>query len=166
MAFDYITSFHQGGYWATKVAERLQCQGVACYAPPVEIARTSEERQHMTRHEKDIVFSWTHIPLEVKSSSREFNDDINHYPYDSLFVDTVSGYDNKAITPMAYVMVSQPLGGMVCVSPSSYDAWEKVHRFDRQREISDWFYSAPKNMLIPFNMLVEYLLIQQNEAKK
>lgn len=120
----------------------------------------------MTRHEKDIVFSWTHIPLEVKSSSREFSDDINDYPYDSLFVDTVSGYDNKAITPMAYVVVSQPLGGMVCVSPSSYDAWEKVHRFDRQREIPDWFYSAPKNMLIPFNMLVEYLLIQQNEAKK
>ena len=164
MTFDYTSSFYIGGYWATKVADRLQDSGINCYAPPINIAQNNQEREHMTLHEQDIVLSWTHHPIEVKSSSRDFTENIIDYPYETLFVDTVHGYDSKKIKPLAYVIVSQKSDAMVCISPRSSNNWERVNRFDHQREISDWFYSAPKSSLIPFNALVEHLQVQQKEA--
>ena len=157
MSFDYVSAFHLGGYWATKVAERLNNEGVQCYAPEIQIAKTAAEREHMTKHEKDIVFSWTDSTIEVKSSTRNFTDYVESYPYDSLFVDTVSGYDGKAVTPLAYAIISQEQEGIVCISPSSYLTWTKVKAYDKRREIYETFYSAPKESLIPFNILVEYL---------
>lgn len=155
--FDYTASFFQGGYWSNQIAERLNDMGVACYAPPVQIARTQAEREHMTKNEKDIVFSWTDRPLEVKSSSRVFTDRIIDYPYDSLFVDTVSGYDSKLLPPLAYVIVSQATTDAVVISPHSHGEWSKVERYDRYRKIHEHFYSAPKHCLVPFTVLVDYL---------
>lgn len=166
MSFDYTSSFFQGGHWANKVAERLNHAGVQCYAPPITIAKTREERNEMTKHEKDIVFSWTQMPLEVKSSSRIFGDDIMEYPHDTLFVDTVNGYDSKMVPPISYVIVSQQGEGMVCISPKSKPLWEKVKAFDRHREIYDEFYSAPKEVLMPFASLVDHLRVQAAEATR
>jgi hypothetical protein len=119
----------------------------------------------MTKFEKDIVFDWTGKCLEVKSSTREFTDDVLEYPFDSLFVDTVSGYDAKVEKPLAYVLISQKTRGIVCISPKTYDKWRKVNTFDRKREIMEWFYSAPKSVLQPFDSLVDHLIKIQNESE-
>ena len=157
MAFDYVSSFYEGGKWAKRVAKRLNDNGVNCEATEVKIARNNEERDQMTKFEKDIIFDWSDKCLEVKSSTRDFTDDISTYPFSSLFVDTVSGFDAKAEKPVAYVLISQISGGIVCISPKPYDKWVKVNTFDRKREIMEWFYSAPKDVLIPFSTLVDFL---------
>ena len=162
MSFDYKLSFIQGGHWAERVAQRLRDSGVECYAPEIQIAQTAEERDYMTKHEKDIVFNWTDSTIEVKSSTRNFTDFVEAYPYDSLFVDTVSGYEGKAMKPMAYAIISQQEEGVVCIPPSSYTTWTKVRAYDKHREIWETFYSAPKEALIPFSALVDYLKEHEN----
>ena len=110
MAFNYVESFHIGGFWSKEVAKVLNGRGVKCVAPDVKIAKNDHERDEMTKFEKDIIFDWTDKCLEVKSSTREFTDDVFQYPFDSLFVDTVSGYDAKVDKPLAYVLISQKTG--------------------------------------------------------
>jgi hypothetical protein len=164
MAFNYVESFHIGGFWSKEVAKVLNGRGVRCVAPDVKIAKNNHERDEMTKFEKDIIFDWTDKCLEVKSSTREFTDDVLEYPFDSLFVDTVSGYDAKVEKPLAYVLISQKTRGIVCISPKTYDKWRKVNTFDRKREIMEWFYSAPKGVLQPFDSLVDHLVKIQNES--
>lgn len=157
MSFDYESAFHLGGKWAKKVAARLNHEGVECYAPEIQIAKTAAERNFMTKHEQDIVFPWCDGTIEVKSSTRNFTDLVEAYPYDSLFVDTVSGYDGKAVTPLCYAIISQEQEGIVCIAPSSYATWTKVKAYDKHRKIYETFYSAPKESLIRFSVLVDYL---------
>jgi hypothetical protein len=164
MAFNYVESFHIGGFWSKEVAKVLNGRGVRCVAPDVKIAKNNHERDEMTKFEKDIIFDWTDKCLEVKSSTREFTDDVFQYPFESLFVDTVSGYDAKVDKPLAYVLISQKTRGIVCISPKTYDKWRKVNTFDHKREIMEWFYSAPKGVLQPFDSLVNHLIKIQNES--
>jgi hypothetical protein len=164
MAFNYVESFHIGGFWSKEVAKVLNGRGVRCVAPDVKIAKNNHERDEMTKFEKDIIFDWTDKCLEVKSSTREFTDDVFQYPFDSLFVDTVSGYDAKVDKPLAYVLISQKTRGIVCISPKTYDKWRKVNTFDHKREIMEWFYSAPKGVLQPFDSLVNHLIKIQDES--
>lgn len=164
MAFNYVESFHIGGFWSKEVAKVLNGRGVRCVAPDVKIAKNNHERDEMTKFEKDIIFDWTDKCLEVKSSTREFTDDVLQYPFDSLFVDTVSGYDAKVDKPLAYVLISQKTRGIVCISPKTYDKWRKVNTFDHKREIMEWFYSAPKGVLQPFDSLVNHLIKIQKES--
>ena len=84
-----------------------------------------------------------------------------NYPYQSLFVDTVSSFDNKIVEPLAYVFVSQKTRGLVCLSPKSKSHWHKVQAFDKQRQINELFYSASKDLLISFDDLVAHLLKRQ-----
>lgn len=161
-SFDYISSFYEGGKWAEYVAELLRTQKVRCTAPPIKIAKSQSERDFMTKHERDIVFDWSDICLEVKSSSRSFTDAVDDYPFQSLFVDTVSSFDSKVQKPLAYVFVSQVTGSVICISSKSHVSWRQVERFDKQRQITDFFYSASKHLLIPFDDLVEHLLKHQD----
>ena len=161
MAFDYVKSFYEGGHWAKQVAKRLNDEGVRCEATKVLIAKNYEERDQMTKFERDIIFDWSDKCLEVKSSTRDFTDDINGYPFSSLFVDTVSGFDAKVVKPVAYVFISQKSGGIICISPKSYDQWVQVNAFDSKRLIMEWFYSAPKEVLIPLSVLVNFLKKKQ-----
>ena len=165
VAFDYVSSFYEGGKWAKQVAKRLNDEGVRCEATKVMIAKNNEERDHMTKFEKDIIFDWSDKCLEVKSSTRDFTDDIAQYPFSSLFVDTVSGFDAKVEKPIAYVFISQKSGGMICISPKSYEHWVKINAFDNKRKIMEWFYSAPKETLLTIDVLVSFLLKKQEEAK-
>jgi hypothetical protein len=164
MAFDYVESFRIGGYWSKEVAKVLNNRGIRCEAPDVKIAQNDYERDQMTKFEKDIIFDWSDKCLEVKSSTRDFSDDVLQYPYDSLFVDTVSGFDAKVEKPIAYVLISQKSRGIVCISSKTYNQWRKVHTFDNKRQIMEWFYSAPKKVLQPFDSLVDYLQKLQEES--
>ena len=162
--FDYVSAFKEGGRYAEIVAARLKESGVDCYAPPIQIATNQEEREFMTKYETDIEFYWMERGLEVKSSSRIFTDAVDEYPYETLFVDTVSGFDAKVVKPVAYIFVSQKTGGMVCLSPKTKSSWNKVDAHDSKRNIDDCFYSVSKLMLQSFDSLVSWLLRVQEEA--
>lgn len=161
MTFNYKQSFIDGGRWAEYVAETLRTKGVKCSAPPIKIASNSLEIEQMTKFEKDIVFDWTDECLEVKSSSTIFPANVLDYPFKSLIVDTVSGFDAKVKKPLAYVFVSQATGEMVCVSCKSMWHWGQTTLHDKQRDIDELFYIADKGLLIPFDELVQYLIKQQ-----
>ena len=161
--FDYHAAFREGGKYAEMVAARLQADGIRCYAPAIQIARTQQEREHMTMYETDIVFDWMQQGLEVKSSSRVFGDMVDAYPNETLFVDTVSGFDAKVVKPIAYIFVSQRGGGMVCLSPKTQPSWRRVEAYDRKREINDCFYSVDKGKLQSYEALVKWLT--QNQGK-
>lgn len=154
MKFDYKASFYLGGKYAETVAERLRSDGIDCYAPPIKIARNNEERDYMTKYETDIVLANLQDCLEVKSSSRFFTDDVKSYPYDTLFVDTVSGFNAKVFKPLAYVFVSQKGNGVLCLSPKTKPSWEIVEAYDSVRKITDSFYSVSKEMLQPYSLLL------------
>ena len=162
--FDYHAAFREGGRYAEVVAARLQASGVRCYAPAIQIAQTQEEIDFMTMYETDIEFDWMETGLEVKSSSRIFSDLVDDYPYETLFVDTVSGFDAKVVKPIAYVFVSQETAGMVCLSPKTKSSWQQVEAFDRKREITDRFYSVNKAKLQSFDSLVKWLIQNQREG--
>jgi len=167
-SFDYEASFVLGGKYAELVAKRLRFDDVDCYAPPIKLARNKEERDYMTKYETDIVLNKLPYGLEVKSSSRIFNDDPLSYPYASLFVDTVSGFDAKVFKPLAYVFVSQTGTGMLCLSVKhSQHTWVIKERFDQYRKITDKFYSVPKEMLKPFSLMSGVLVgLQKSQEGK
>lgn len=154
MSFDYEASFVLGGKYAELVAKRLRSDGIGCYAPPIKLARNNEERDYMTKYETDIVLTKLKDYLEVKSSSRFFTDDLQSYPYNTLFVDTVSGFDAKVFKPLAYVFVSQKGNGILCLSPKTKPSWEVREAYDSVRNITDRFYSVSKEMLQPYSLLV------------
>ena len=154
MKFDYKASFYLGGKYAEVVAERLRSDGIDCYAPPIKYARNNEERDYMTKYETDIVLTKLEDCLEVKSSSRFFTDDLKSYPNDTLFVDTVSGFDAKVFKPLAYVFISQKGNGILCLSPKTKSNWRVIEAYDSVRNISDTFYSVSKTMLQPYSLLV------------
>ena len=164
MPFDYHAAFREGGRFAEIVAARLQADGINCFAPPIQIARTQQEREHMTMFETDIVFGWLKQGLEVKSSSRIFGDVAGEYPFDTLFVDTVSGFDAKVVKPVAYIFVSQKGGGMLCLSPKTKPDWKIVDAFDSKRQINDCFYSVHKSKLQTYASLVRWLAQKQREG--
>ena len=162
--FDYHAAFREGGRFAEIVAARLQADGIKCFAPPIQIARTQQEREHMTMFETDIVFDWLQQGLEVKSSSRIFGDVVDEYPFETLFVDTVSGFEAKVVKPVAYVFVSQKGGGMLCLSPKTKPDWKMVDAFDSKRQINDCFYSVDKSRLQTYAALVKWLAQKQGKG--
>ena len=59
MTFDYVTAFKQGGYWSKYVADILQSKGIRCFAPDIQIATTTAEREHMTNTSKILFLTGT-----------------------------------------------------------------------------------------------------------
>lgn len=164
MAYDYIQAFTDGHAYNRRVAEYLRTREIKCHAPELQIAKNTAERRHLTLTEQDIVLEGlTHI-LEVKSSSREFTDDPNDFPYDDTIVDTVSSFEDKLHKPCAYILVSKVTGAMVAIGVSSQPRWKKRTFFDHKQQLTDDFYLANKEDIRHMDDLVEYLLKLQRQA--
>lgn len=52
MAYDYISAFTEGHSYNKIVARYLIDKGVPCTVPELQIAKTRDERRHMTLTEK------------------------------------------------------------------------------------------------------------------
>jgi hypothetical protein len=153
-----------GSKWADYVADYLNSKGVLCEATPMRIAQPPEEIKEFTQTDKDITF--THLPgnLEVKSRNHLFSNIPRNYPYGSIFVDTVSGWEQKQEKPIAVVSVSQINGCMLVCPADTYSTWKKIERFDKYRGYSDVFYTVEKEHLKPMSWLVEKLLKEQEDT--
>ncbi len=62
----------------------------------------------------------------------------------------------KRHKPCAIVLISQLTGGLAVV-PTSTGPWSKCKRYDRDRNISDWFFEVPRSKLATFDDFVEWL---------
>jgi hypothetical protein len=154
--FDYRQSFKLGHSYAQLVADRLNFAGVNAELQPLEFAVNEQDRERFTKHEKDIITPAGVI--EVKSSTRTFNDNPKQYPNPTLIVDTQSGFDRKARPPVAYCMVSQTTRAIVVVPVSSQPRWYVKELYDQHREHYDLFYVVRRDELRTFDQLVWWLL--------
>jgi len=82
--------------------------------------------------------------FEVKSRKLRFTCP-NDFPYDTILVDTVKGWEAKNRKPDAYICVSTFTGKMIVLSSNTHSDWIKVQRYDATRHIQDWFYECPKD---------------------
>ena len=161
--FDNDELFRQkletGHRWARAVAERLQAEGIDARLTPLRWRNSIDDR-HRFRNEQDVVVNTDEgqYVIEVKSRDLDFDEEPSSYPYDTAYVDTVSGWDQKDREPTAVVLVSQLTGGMLVVPVRKTRAhWRKVRNFDRRRSISDWWYEVDKQFLKPMSDLISWL---------
>jgi len=116
--------------------------------------RSSIDEAHKWLGENDLIVGGHYI--EIKSRNEHFVDS-GSFPYDTIFVDTVSGYDAKETKPLAYVMISRPTGSMLCIRGDNPGGWSVERKFDRTRKIWDDFYVCPKGRLQPLDALIHFI---------
>jgi hypothetical protein len=156
MTFDYVASMTQGHTYNEYVADVLRSFNIDCSVPELEIAKTKKDISRMTVNEKDIVLGDGRC-LEVKSRNLVFNDDPISFPYNDLLVDTVSGYEAKAIKPLAYIFVSQKTKRMFALPTYTHSFWKIQKKYDHHRKHEDKFYLATVDLCRPFSALIQHL---------
>lgn len=143
------------GYaWQCFAASFFACNGLSVYLPPMTYRKNLSEAAEWTKHDEDMKINGRVI--EVKSRRERFTHP-DTFPYETAFVDTVSGYEAKDPKPIAYVFVSQSTGSMVCVSSETASKFSISRKHDRVRGIDEDFYTCPRSMLRTMDRLVAYL---------
>jgi len=152
----FFKELREGYEWQKLVAAYFEKSGLNVQMPELTI-RDSFEKAGEYIDTKDLLVNG--YVIEVKSRREGFTT-AKSFPYDTIFVDTVLGYDSKVTKPLAYVMVSRETKAMLCLpSYSKPDYWTQETRFDRVRKINETFYMAPKNKLRSLDALVEQIKI-------
>lgn len=154
--FDYISSMTKGHTYNEYVAQILVSEGISCQVPELEIAQSKSEILRFTLNEKDIILNNGQV-LEVKSRNLAFTNDPSSFPFGTILVDTVSGYEAKEVKPMAYVFVSQKTKGIFALPTYTSGDWTIEKKFDNERKHYDSFYVASLDLCRPFATLVNHL---------
>lgn len=95
--------------------------------------------------------------IEVKSRDVVFYRP-EDFPFETILVDTVAGWEAKDPPPHMVVCVSQKTGSLVALNPrTTKHAWTQERRYDNVRRIEDWFYEAPRELWQPIDKLAEAL---------
>lgn len=152
LMFDYRTSFKKGNAYERYVAKFLMHYGVL----GVHVSETDESKSidYLRRNQKDITVN--DKVLEIKSRNIHFYG-IDDFKYEQIFVDTVYGYEQKAIKPFAYIIVSQQTLRMFWLAGNLPHLWHKRLAWDRERHLQDEFYLADKSLCRPIGELLELL---------
>lgn len=148
----------EGQLWQNHVGNFLRLSGLDVYIPPLTIRESIAEAGEWI-DSKDLVVRGSAIGdqiVEVKARNERFTSP-ESFPYDTIFVDTVSGYDAKKTKPIAYVNISKKTGSMIALPSTSSAGWLTENRFDHVRKIRDDFYLAPKKKFHVIDILVERL---------
>jgi len=158
--FDQLDIGHR---YVLIVGSRLLAAGLTVRAPPSERRQRVEDR-HQWQQDVDLyvgradpALPGTPLAIEVKSRGLQFTGPTD-FPYPTVFVDTVSGWDARRPPPSAVVIVSQQTGAMIVVRGARRGAWRKILTFDRQRRIHDTWYAAPRHTLQAFEEFLDELV--------
>jgi 4-hydroxy-3-methylbut-2-enyl diphosphate reductase IspH len=143
-----------GSQWAEYVAAELNAQGIPCEATEMRVAKTQEEIQEFTENDQDVVLLNGSGHFEVKSRRLSFTNYLN-YPYDTVFLDTTSGWSQKKTKPIAYLIVSQETGAIIAIPTDTHSEWETTTAFDRIRQFSDTWYTAHRHQMLSFKEFVQ-----------
>ena len=112
-----------------------------------ESGRWAMARKKMDAARKDYVNSKDIIVLpnrvvEVKSRNLKFTNP-EDFPFATVIIDTVLGYEQKDPKPRLYVSVSKVTGQIIATNGWASKKWLKKKRFDRKREIWETNYECP-----------------------
>lgn len=150
----FFSELKSGYEWQFIPAMFFKLQGFSVEVPELTIRSNIDEADKWIES-KDLIVNGYHI--ECKSRNEEFTNS-GDYPYDTCFIDTVSGYDAKTIKPLAYIIISRKTGSMLCIQSESNHGWKVEEKFDHVRKIRERFYTCQKNRLHPMSKLNAYIL--------
>ena len=149
----FIKELKAGHDWQRLAATYFELHGFDVVMPELTI-RDSIKQAGDWIDSKDLKVNSNII--EVKSRNEIFSLP-QYFPYDTVFIDTVAGYNAKKTKPLAYVMISRPTGAMLCLKTDNSDGWRTEEKFDRTRKINEVFYVCDKTRLQSMNYLLMLL---------
>ena len=142
-----------GQRYIEKVAERLRAEGLLLEVPPLTLRPTIDQAAAYL-DTKDILCRGR--VLEVKSRRVDFTRP-EDFPYPTMLVDTVSGWQAKEEKPFAYVCISQKTEVIIATRGTDASNWVVERKWDHVRGIHDEFYLAPRSAWRSFGSLVAAL---------
>lgn len=152
----FFSELEKGHRFTIEVARRLRLLGINANITPIT-KRIHIDDRDLYDDEADIIVPGSpNYIIEVKSRDLYF-ECAHDFPYETIFVDTVSGWSKKNPKPIAVVNVSRKTLGMTVVRASTRGQWSTKTVHDHIRNIDDTFYVMDKNCLVGFGALVEYL---------
>ncbi len=149
----FLSELKSGFDWQSLPALFFKLHGLSVEMPDLRV-RDSIRDAHNWLNETDLIVNGHFI--EVKSRNESFITS-RSFPYSTIFVDTVSGYDAKEKKPTAYIMISRPTGSMLCLRANNSNGWTTERKHDRVRKIWDDFYVAPRENLQTLDALVKFI---------
>jgi hypothetical protein len=149
----FFSQLKEGFEWQKLPKLFFELHGLKVEMPELTI-RDSIKDAGAYMSSKDLIVNGHTI--ETKSRNEAFTYTLS-FPYKTLFVDTVSGFDGKKVKPLAYVFISRPTGCMICLMSSTSNLWSKESKFDRTRKITDTFYLADRKLCTGLDELIEVL---------
>ena len=94
--------------------------------------------------------------VECKARSLEFTSP-EDFPFETIFVDTVHNWKEKAIKPFAYICISKITMKMIATNGLNPHRWIITRKHDSVRNIRDDFYSAPRSEWRPISKLIDVI---------
>jgi hypothetical protein len=149
----FFSQLKEGFEWQKLLKLFFELHGLKVEMPELTI-RDSIKDAGAYISSKDLIVNGQTI--ETKSRNEAFTYPLS-FPYKTIFVDTVSGFDGKQKKPLAYVFISRPTGCMICLMTSTFKSWTVEERFDRVRRITDKFYLADRKLCSELDELVDAL---------
>jgi hypothetical protein len=153
-----------GHHYAELVAKRLRDDGLVVEVTPMAWRSTIEERAAFANEFDLRVGTKRPAVIDVKSRRERFTAP-GDFPYETAFVDTVSGWNAKATKPLAIIMVSQITEAMAVIPVSTESTWTTREVYDRTRKIRDRFYEVRRERLRPLSDLVEWLRAREADPR-
>lgn len=135
--------------YATK---RLIDAGIDAYQPKMEEGLPVIE---YTKHQKDIIANGK--ILEVKGRNVQFTS-VEDFPYPTIFVEGVSGFNQKDEQPAFYINVSHRTGAIIALDvKETFERWTQGVVPDRARGFSFKMYISETKDWISFDELIRRL---------
>lgn len=91
--------------------------------------------------------------IESKSRNYKFTSPAD-FPFDTIFIENVSGYEQRVKPVFAYVNVSKITGGMIFIGGKKTSNWKIVKAFDKTRKIYDEWYCVSKEKFRTMDFLI------------
>lgn len=124
----------EGHRWEMHVADVLEGLGYDVDRPPPIVTVGDVNNRADYVDQKDITANG--VVLEVKSRNLEFTCPTD-FPYETVFVDTKSGFQAKNVKPRIYVCVSQKTKGIIALDvEKTFDDWGVARTWDSVRRIN------------------------------
>lgn len=148
----FVNELTAGYRWQLAIAERLQSHGIEIDVPELKIRDSISE---IPQYKDSIDIIANGKILEAKSRRLPFAN--QKFPYDSMFVDTVDGWNSKQRKPFAYVIISRIDRVITWIYGGSNSNWSITWAYDNVRKINDRFYTANRTLWKGEKSLVEAL---------
>jgi len=155
----FIKELKEGHEWQFYTALFFKLHGLKVEIPKLTIRENIAEADKW-KDSFDIIVE--DVPLENKSRNESFTFN-GDFPYPTIIVDTVKGFDAKTIRPHGYTMISKPTGIILWLPVSTYPKWTKEKIHDNTRNLDDEFYVCDPKYLQHIDTLLRFL---KKKAKK